>query len=140
MEIRQYWVTSDIDWLEQTTGKSPWPGLRSVGMVEAERRIGQNVSSETRYFLSSLEADATMFAYAVRTHWHIENGLHWILDVAFREDDCRVRKGFAAQNFAVLRHMALNLLRQEKTAKCGVKAKRLKAAWDDNYLLKVLSV
>lgn len=76
---------------------------------------------------------------AVRGHWSIENQLHWILDVAFREDDCRIRKGHGAQNFAVLRHIALNLLKQETSAKCGIKAKRLKAGWNENYLLKVLS-
>ena len=78
-------------------------------------------------------------AWAVRSHWGIENGLHWCLDIAFREDDSRVRKGHGAQNLAILRHIALNLLKQERTAKCGIKAKRLKAGWDNAYLLKVLA-
>ena len=77
--------------------------------------------------------------YAVRTHWEIENKVHWVLDIAFREDDCRVRKGNGAENFAILRHIALNLLKQEKTAKCGTRAKRLRAGWDQNYLLRVLA-
>ena len=75
----------------------------------------------------------------MRGHWGIENKVHWVLDIAFREDECRVRKGNGAQNLAVLRHIALNLLKKEQTAKCGTKNKRLKAGWDENYLLKVLS-
>jgi predicted transposase YbfD/YdcC len=75
----------------------------------------------------------------VRGHWGIENSLHWVLDIAFREDDCRIRKGYGAQNFAVLRHLALNLLGQDTTAKCGIKAKRKKAGWDENFLLNILA-
>ena len=139
LEIRRHWITSDIGWLPQVTGKPLWPGLRSIGMVRVQRRIGEQTTESTRYYLSSLEANAATFADAVRSHWRIENSLHWVLDIAFREDECRIRKDHAPQNFAVLRHIALNLLRQEKTAKVGVKAKRLKAAWNNDYLLKVLS-
>ena len=109
-------------------------------MVEGERTIGGATSRETRYFISSLAGEARPFGRAVRAHWGIENSLHWVLDIAFREDDCRVRQGEAAQNFAMLRQVALNLLRQETTAKVGVKAKRLKAGWDEQYLLKVLQL
>lgn len=140
IEIRRYWVTSDIDWLPEVTLKPLWAGLRSIGMVEAERRLGEQVTLQKRYFLTSLPADASLFARAVRGHWGIENSVHWILDVAFREDDSRIRTSHAPQNLATIRHLALNLLRHERSAKCGIKAKRLKAAWNDNYLLKVLAI
>jgi predicted transposase YbfD/YdcC len=107
-------------------------------MVEAERRIGDRTSSETRYYISTLVGDAAEFGQAVRGHWGIENCVHWVLDIAFREDDARTRKGNSAENLAILRRIALNLLKRETTAKCGVKAKRLKAGWSEDYLLKVL--
>lgn len=138
IEVRRCWTISEPEHLAYLNADERWPGLRSIGMVEAERTVGGTTSRETRYFISSLAGQAQQFAPAVRQHWGIENGLHWVLDIAFREDDCRVRQGEAAQNFAVLRQVALNLLHQERTAKIGVKAKRLKAGWDEQYLLKVL--
>lgn len=114
-----------------------WPNLRSVGLVEAERRIGAATSREARYYLSSLGGDAAELGAAVRGHWGIENGLHWVLDIAFREDESRVRQGAADRNLAVLRRLALTLLRQEPT-KIGTKAKRLTAGWDEAYLLRIL--
>jgi predicted transposase YbfD/YdcC len=119
--------------------KADWPGLESLGMCEASRETNGQVSQEKRYYLSSLSVDAERLAEAIRGHWSIENSLHWILDVVFREDDSRVRVGHAAENFGLLRRMAVNLLQQEKTLKRGVKTKRLKAALDERYLLKVLT-
>jgi predicted transposase YbfD/YdcC len=134
-EVRRYWTTERLDWLK---GKEDWRELRSVGIVERECWIGDKKSYGYRLYISSLPADAQQLERAVRGHWQIENSVHWSLDVAFREDDCRIRKGHSAQNMSVLRRMSLNLLRHEKTEKGGIKTKRLRAAWDRNYLIKVL--
>jgi predicted transposase YbfD/YdcC len=139
IELRQYWTVADPELLAYLNPGGEWAGLRSVGMVERERRTEAKTTRETWYYLSSLDGAVEPFARAVRGHWGIENQLHWVLDIAFREDESRVRTGHAADNFAVLRHLALNLLRQETSAKCGTKAKRLKAGWDDAYLLKILA-
>lgn len=136
IEIRRYWTLPEVSALIDS---HKWQGLCSVGMVEAQRRIHGKSTLETRYYISSLSSDAKRFGEAVRSHWGVENSLHWVLDVAFEEDDCRIRKENAPQNFAILRHIALNLLKQEKTAKGGIKAKRLKAGWSNAYLTKVLA-
>jgi predicted transposase YbfD/YdcC len=139
IEIRQAWVITDAATLRYLDLDGRWADLSSVGMVQAERRVGTEVSRETRYYLSSLAPSARTLNDAVRSHWGIENTVHWVLDLAFREDESRVRTGESAHNLAVLRHIALNLLRKEKTARCGIKARRLKAGWDHQYLLKVLA-
>lgn len=139
LEIRRCWATDDPAILAWLDPDRTWPGLRAIACVEGERRTAAGVSRARRYYLSSLPADPRTIAAAVRGHWGIETKLHWVLDVAFREDDCRVRTGFAAENFAVLRHLALNQLRRESAARIGIKAKRLKAGWDETYLLAVLA-
>ena len=140
IEIRECWTLTSPEYLAYLPDRSVWPTLQTLGMVRSERRIGVEKTVKFRYYISSLTGDAQQLLHAVRTHWTIENELHWVLDVAFHEDDCRIRTGNAAENMAVLRHIALNLLKQEKSAKCGIKAKRLRAAWDQDYLLKILSV
>jgi predicted transposase YbfD/YdcC len=138
IEVRRCWSVEDVAWLRD---KEEWSGLRSICAVEAERLelTTRKQSIETRYFISSLAGNAKELMRVVRKHWAVENSLHWVLDVAFREDQCQIRKDNGAENFAMLRHIAVNLLKREKTAKVGVKIKRNKAAWDTNYLLKVLT-
>lgn len=136
IEPRKYWITDEVDWLNE---RHQWPGLRSIGMVESTRQIKNKITTETRYYISSLPANVTRFSNAVRGHWGIENSLHWCLDIAFREDDSRVRKDHSPENLAVLRHIAINLLKNEKTSKVGIKAKRGKAGWNNAYLEKVLA-
>ena len=138
IETRRCWTITDPEYLRYLNPGKEWSGLKSVGLVEAERRVGDRVSTERRYYISSLLGKAKEFSRAVRGHWDIENGLHWILDVAFRQDDSRVRSGNAQENIAALRRLALNLLRQDKTTKAGVRAKRLKAGWSGDYLLAIL--
>jgi predicted transposase YbfD/YdcC len=136
LEIRHCWTSLAP---KDLPNLSAWKGLQTIALVRAERRLGDQLTVEDRYYISSLTNDAEQILQAVRTHWRIENSLHWVLDIAFREDDCRIRKGNGAQNFALLRHIALNLLGQELTAKCGTQAKRKMAGWDEAYLLKVLN-
>jgi predicted transposase YbfD/YdcC len=136
METRRYWITSQIEWLG---AQASWAHLPSVGMVESRREIGATVPIDTRYFLTALPAQGIRFAQAVRQHWGIENALHGVLDVAFNEDACRIRKDQGAQICAVLRHIALNLLRHEPHHKRGITARRKRAGWDRDYLVQVLT-
>ena len=108
-------------------------------MVESIRILDDETSREVRYYISSLAPEAQLLATSIRTHWNIENPLHWVLDVAFREDDCRIRTEHAPENFTLLRHLAVSLLNQEKTAQIGIQNKRLRTGWDDEYLLRVLA-
>jgi predicted transposase YbfD/YdcC len=137
IETRECWTISDPAILQHLRGFANWKGLMTVSRIRSERQIGAERSCEDRYHIASLSGAARVL-HAVRSHWGIENQLHWILDLAFDEDRCRVRKDHGPENFAILRHIALNLLKQEKTCKRGIKGKRLLAAWKQNYLLKVL--
>jgi len=135
IETRRYWTMGNTEYL---IGAEKWRDLRSVGMVESQRTINGTTSTERRYYLLSLESDVHKFAKSVRNHWSIENQLHWILDVSFKEDDSQCCGGYSAENLAVIRHIGLNLLSRDKKSKVGVKAKRLKAGWNNNYLKSVL--
>lgn len=115
-----------------------WTQLQSLVMVESTRQLSGKTSLETRYFISSLPPNAKQILAAIRGHWGIENSVHWALDIAFREDESRIRQGYAQHNMAFLRRMALNLLRHEKAAKIGIAAKRKRAGWRIDYLLKAL--
>lgn len=138
IEIRKIWYSEEVSWIKD---RKDWPGLSSLIAVESLRIKDGKSSSERRYFISSLfGSNAKSVGQMIRSHWQVENNLHWTLDVSFREDDCRIRKDFGAENFSRMRRIALNQLKQEKTAKCGVKAKQRKAGWDEKYLLKVLKI
>jgi predicted transposase YbfD/YdcC len=141
IETRRVWVTDQLDdWLDVGL-RSRWAGLRSVAVVEARRDVPLKPTSvERRYFISSRAGtDASGMAEAIRGHWSVENQLHWVLDVSFAEDQSRQRKEHSAENFSRLRRIALNLLRRETSKKRGIKGKRLNAAWDHDYLLKLLA-
>lgn len=135
IETRKVTVCTDISWL---MARHDWPGLASIVMVRYDAGIPPKSRSETRFYISSLTSSATVQAKAIRDHWSIENGLHWVMDMVFRDDDCRIRKGNAAANFTAIKHAATNLLRQSPgneslTLKCHI------AAWDEDFLAKILS-
>lgn len=134
IEQRRYWVMDDISGLST---RDMWSGLVSIGMVESERQIGKRIERNTRYFISKRPAEAGNFAKRVRGHWQIENQLHWRLDVIFGEDDAHIRAGYGPENMAILRHMAMNMLKQEPT-KLSIQSKRLRAACNNNYLARIL--
>ena len=134
IEIRKYWSVS----AESFEHQKDWEGIKSIGMVESHREVGEKQSLERRYYISSLEQDSERFGKAVRSHWGIENSLHWVLDVIFNEDQCRIREKNAAQNFALLRRIAISLLKNEKSSKKSLRRKRNQACLYEDYLLKIL--
>jgi predicted transposase YbfD/YdcC len=135
IETRRYWQSDQLGWFAD---RSRWEGLQSVGVVESVREIKGVIQTERRYFLASLPRNAARFARAVRSHWGVENQLHWVLDVQFGEDQCRARTGNAAENLASLRRLALNLPKCETTKKRGIRGKQKNAEWNHRYLLRVL--
>jgi predicted transposase YbfD/YdcC len=138
IEIRECWTISDPTVLCHLRGFEKWANLQTVSRIRSQRWIGDEKSCEDRYHLATITGAAHVLG-AVRAHWGIENELHWTLDIAFDEDRCRVRKDHGPENLAVLRHLALNLLKHEATCKRSVKGKRLLAGWKNDYLLKVLA-
>lgn len=139
IEVRECWSTSNPAYLKLIRNHQHWTGLKSIVMVMSTRILDGVETRQVRYYISSLPSNAQRILQVCRRHWAIENELHWVLDVALNEDHSRVRKDQAPENFSVLRHIALNLLKQEKTAKGGIHAKQLQAAWDQDYLLQVLA-
>jgi len=137
IEMRRFWTMENTEYL---IGAENWPGLRSIGMAESERRIGDQTTVEQRFYLLSIPSDAQRFAEAAREHWSVENNLHWVLDVGFNEDSLRGTQGHSAENLAVVRHIAVNLITHERSTKAGTRTKRLKAGWDNGYLEKILKV
>jgi len=140
VEVRQCWAVSGQDSRRFLRDADRWRGLQTLAMVTCQRQADGQTSSETRYYITSLPNDATRILHAVRSHWGIENALHWVLDVVMNEDDSRIRKDHAPENIAALKRFALSLLKQEHTLKHGVQGKRPMAAMNPDYLRKVLSV
>jgi predicted transposase YbfD/YdcC len=137
IETRRCWVSDDLACLG---GKHPWPQAKSLALVESIREIDGIGSVERRYYISSLHTDAERMGMIVRRHWGIENSLHWVLDVAYGEDQARMREGNSAENFSILRRITLNLVKRDKSVKAGVKNRRLVAGWDDAYREKLLGM
>ena len=135
VERRRYVTLTAVDKIPQA---ADWEKLNMVGMVQCERHVKDKTTAETRFYIGSIGGDAQRFAWAARNHWGIENGLHWCLDIAFREDDSRIRDRQAANNLAVMRHIALNLLKKDTTIQGGIKTKRLVAGWDEDSLANLL--
>lgn len=137
IERREYWVTEDIGGLG-TLDK--WPKLTAMAMCKRTRTIGGETSCETHYYITSAkEANAERIGHSIRSHWSVENSLHWVLDIAFREDESRIRVGNAQENMALLRKLTLNLLKNDKSKKASIKAKRLSAGWNNEYMTRLLT-
>ena len=132
IEKREYFLETEIDWLY---GKENWKNLRGIGMVRSKVTIGEKTTCEERYYITSL-TDVKKFAESVRGHWGIENSLHWCLDTVFNEDKCRINKDHTGENLAIIRHIAINLLRKDPT-KMSLKSKRFRCSYDENYLFRL---
>jgi predicted transposase YbfD/YdcC len=136
-ETRRCWAISDTAWLRER--HQGWTQLASIVMVQSVRTEGHKTSKESRFYISSLTTSAKEMLHVVRSHWSIENSLHWVLDVVFREDECRVRKDNGPENLALLRHLALNIVRSDAASRTSLKRRRKQAGWDNNYLQQLLS-
>lgn len=136
-EVRRLWISTDVAWLPK---REAWADLSSIVMIEHERHTHSGVSLECRFYISSLAVEAHQMLRLIRSHWGIENGLHWVLDVVFREDESRIRRGHGGQNMAVVRQIALNLLRKDETKRLSLRMKRKRAGWDDAFLAQVVGI
>jgi predicted transposase YbfD/YdcC len=135
IETRRTTVIHDIDWLQE---RHRWPGLKAVVMVESERETSSRTETETRYYITSLTDPAEKLAAVIRQHWAIENSLHWVMDMVFRDDECRISTGHAPANFTTVKHVAHNLMRRAPV-KDSMRLKRKVAAWDDDFLVSLIS-
>jgi predicted transposase YbfD/YdcC len=135
IETRDVTVIHAVDWLQE---RHQWPGLTSVVMVQSKREIDGKVEQETRFYITSLALVASLIAPLVRDHWAVENSLHWVLDMVFRDDECRLRTDHAPANFTTIKHMALNLIRTAP-GKDSLRLKRKVAAWDDDFLASLIA-
>jgi predicted transposase YbfD/YdcC len=139
IEQRDVWLVNDVEWLIERHPR--WKSIKGIVIVDSTREVQGKVSHEQRLYITShRNKKADYIANAIRSHWFVENKLHWQLDVSFNEDRNRLRSGYAAENFSMMNKVALNLLKNEKSVKVGVKTKRLKAGWDDTYMMKVITV
>ena len=135
IETRKTTVIHDVDWLQK---RHDWPGLKGVVMVETTREIGDRIETENRFYIASLALPATLLGPIIRHHWAIENCLHWVMDMTFRDDECRVRTENAPANFTTIKHMALNLIRKA-SGKDSLRLRRKVAAWDDDFLASLIT-
>jgi predicted transposase YbfD/YdcC len=134
IETREITVIHDVAWLKH---RHDWPGLKAVAVVESTRETGKKIETETRLYITSLTSPASLVGPAIRDHWSVENGLHWVMDMTFRDDECRVRTDHAPANLAVIRHMAMNLFRRAP-GKESLRLRRKAAGWDDDYLARII--
>lgn len=139
IEQRKVWLITDVQWLIECHPR--WKSIKGIAIVDSTREVQGKTSHEQRFYITSHgNKNADFIANAIRSHWFVENKLHWQLDVSFNEDQNRLRSGYGAENFAMMNKIALNLLKNEKSVKVGIKTKRLKAGWDEDYMMKVLTV